>query len=320
VEAFCGCIEGANLADLMEGDGGYPGNEMSFSTQSGGQGVSWWFESGASFLVCYKDTVNQACKDKDLIPKDSKGEEIEGICRIAANVFVGDPAAEPGHFMAGTIDIKIKENDVDKIFGLDENKKFEDLTADDIKKLFYDEDENGNFVLKNVANISGYNSDIFELSELESGSTLDPEALKSDRINLVFLKGDLDVELSDSFKDKQLIIVSKNESNIDFSVQNGSDRGQGAGAGGIEGWIIAPDGGVYTPSGTPKIHMNVNVTTCQTGAHSDRCFESAGGSGFKGDFGSDDFKEPEAEDGSDDESTGNVKVDSSEEMEINFDY
>lgn len=326
VEEFCGCVEDIDLADLM-GDGGYPGNEKSFSTQAGGQEIKWWFEKDSQekhFITCFEDERNDdpRCNDEDL-------EEGSNICRVVANVFAGDPATKPGHFMRGTIDIQATEDDdfgknIDELFDLDENKKFENLTADDLAK-FYE------------GFLDQLDTDIFAPKILAAGSTLSADDLDSDKINVLVLEGGLDIELSEKFKDKQVIIVSNKESTTvsegggkgggkggDGTDENGiyMDGKQGAGAGGISGWIAAPNTGVYTSTGTPHINMNVNVETCQTGAHSDRCFESAGGSGFNDGFKSSDFKKPDSNEdsGSNDDSTSKVKVDSSEQMDMDFDY
>ncbi|WP_404420081.1 hypothetical protein [Marinospirillum sp.] len=315
---FCEClvenndeIKSTRLAEIM-GDKGFPENEKLFSSKEGLPDTYWWFESGATFLACFEGTTNQICQDEDLIPKDKEGNEIADACSIVADVFVGDPALEPGSFMTGTINIQNKSNDVDNLFDLGGSKKFEDLTADDLEDIYEDD------------YFETIDTDVFAAQKVASGSSLDPGSLDSDKINLLVLEGDLSIDMSQSYADKQVIIVSKNSDDVYFGAGN-TGKGSGNNSDGkktLEGWIIAPNATMQMGTGVPKLDVNVNVDSCKSekNGRTVDCFKSQGGSGFDNEFGSGNFKEPESDDDSDDESTGKVKVDKSEEMDMDFDY
>lgn len=325
VEEFCGCIENVSLADLMDGENGYPGHEKEFSSKEGLPDVYWWFvkdQQEENFITCFQDEKDgdPRCNDPAVLTTGSD------ICRVVANVFVGDPKSGPSHFMAGAIDIKLEESEfsdsIKNVFGLGDGEGITDISMD-VLNSFYDDDL-----------LDDLDVNVFAIQKLASGSTLDANSLESGKINIVVLDGGLTIETSPDFEGKPLIIVS-NKKSVNAVVDNGKpgkgnnkdDKdengiifekgkgGSGAGAGGIIGWVVAPEARIYSESGTPKIDMDVNVAGCDTG-NQQSCFHESGGSSFKG-YSLTKFDESA---GGGNSATGKVVVDKSENMNMSFDY
>lgn len=310
VQQFCGCVEDISLADLMDGNG-YLGHEMEFSSKEGLPDVYWWFEKDQhekNFITCFEveHSTDPRCDDEGLTSVDSK------VCRIAANVFVGDPKLNPGHFMAGKIDIRESESvgdKVDDLFGLGGGKNLEDLTAGDLDG-FYEDD-----FLNNL------DASIFSGVKMASGDTLSVDNLVSGKINIVILEGGINIPTTVTSSDNLIIIVSNSSEEVCFINSSGvctkSPGGGGSGGGnqtGLKGWIVAPEAEVNAGNGR---HLSINVVakTCRTGNFTDACFDSKGGSSFDDGFLSDGFNTPELSG-----ATSGVAVDSSEKMNMDFDY
>ncbi|MDR9468854.1 hypothetical protein [Marinospirillum sp.] len=305
---FCECLVDNNdkitntrLAEIM-GNKGFPENEKLFSSKEGLPDISWWFESGTSFLACYEGTTNDACKVDDLEPETDK------ICRIVADVFVGDPTLEPGSFMTGTIKIETKPH----FSGPDELNKL----ADGIDWDSFDSADIASL-------IDGFYSDNFDFSGDEyvkmhavtsSGTVLSEDDLDDNKLNLIVLSDDSDgVQLGSSgsnLGDKEVMIISRSEGTIKFST-SGNNKSP-------EGWIIAPNADVVLDAGANNVEASIVSSSCTAGNNKNKpeCNGDMAGGAKLSNFTLKDFETGL----NDNESTGNVTVDSSEEMDMDFDY
>ncbi|WP_162299706.1 hypothetical protein [Marinospirillum perlucidum] len=306
---FCECLVDSNdevsstrLAEIM-GDEGYTDSESLFSSQEGLPDTYWWFKSNDSLLVCFEGTTNTECQSRDLIPKDSNGNFIGNACSITADVFAGDPANNPGYFMAATINI---QTNTSPYSGTPfEDTPFEDLLDPESFELI-DENALDDFYSDDFLN-GDYEG--LDIQSVTGGGTITPEDLSDDKVNVLVLEGDLN--LTGTMPGKKIVIINRNDSSISFAKETGQNKGK------PEGWIIAPNSTITTQQGSPKIPMSVISEECESGSQN-TCTHESGGSAFQGyelsGFGS-------TSTGSEDSnSTGNVQVDTSEDMQMDFDY
>ena len=250
IETVCECLEAESLKNIMTSDvGGYPSKEVAYGEEVGGQQVKWWF----------KYTLEDFTADK-----------IDEVCRIAARIFVGDPAENPSYFMAANIEIKDSAckictespslNDL-----LDELSKGLDIDLDLLNELldiFYSKE-------------LGFEDDNMKLVSVDSKkSTLLKGELDKDKINLIVLD-DKTAEIQmgsngneGSLEDYKVIIISRKSPVIHFGT---SGKGNSP-----KGLVIAPNAAITLSSGANDVRVSAIAASCVSG-NNKSCDVMAGG-------------------------------------------
>ena len=219
-------------------------------------------------------------------------------CFFESQVYAGNPSNNQDYFMRGKIAVSMVTG-VDELDDLLNGIDWDNLDMGKISNLldkFYGDSFSyeGNENVKPVAIPGG------------EKTNLGPDDLVKGKINLIVMNDNAELDLGgsgnpNSLEDMKIIIVSRSGGEIIFS-NSGKDSSP-------EGLIVAPSADLNLSSGANEVNFSAISKSCVSGSSSKPCDQMAGGAKLSG------YTTSKLLDGSSD-----IKVASSEEIEMDFDY